>query len=289
MTMPPNAPGQPPQWSPPPSYPGAPYSPVPQARNGLGIAAMVTGIVGAVFGIIPFLFWLAGILGILALIFGLIGHGRARKGEATNKGMALTGIILGGLSIVLAIVWLVVVVLAVKDVADDIKKEVDKQEVTSSAAEETAPSDGSNPFDDSGDSGSDSVEPLKFGETHAYEDGVKVTIAKPASYKPDEFAIGHKDGNVAVQLKITIVNGSDRTIDIGTALPTAKDANGAESEGIFDGKQATRPFSGKLLPGKQAVSQFAFSVPADAAKELQVEFGPEVLEYEDAIWTGPAK
>lgn len=88
-----------------PGYPGyggqQPWGPAP--ANGLGIAAMVLGII-AVAG---FCMWGLGVvLGILALVFGILGRGRAQRGEATNGGMALAGIILGSISIVISAVFL---------------------------------------------------------------------------------------------------------------------------------------------------------------------------------------
>ena len=64
--------------------PSAPTSMVP--RNGMGTAALVLGILSFLCG------W---ILGLLAIIFGAIGIARANRGEATNKGMAVAGLILG--------------------------------------------------------------------------------------------------------------------------------------------------------------------------------------------------
>ncbi len=44
-----------------------------------------------------------GILfGLLAIILGVIGRGRAKRGEATNGGMALAGVILGVVGVLLA-------------------------------------------------------------------------------------------------------------------------------------------------------------------------------------------
>ncbi len=60
--------------------------------NAQGTAALVLGIVGLVlffsivFGIV---------LGALAIIFGALGRGKARRGEANNGGAALAGIIIG--------------------------------------------------------------------------------------------------------------------------------------------------------------------------------------------------
>lgn len=66
-------------------------------RNGLGIAALVLGIIGAL------LFWtvIGGlVLGLLALIFGIIGYRRTRRGEATNGAMSIIGAILGTLAFI---------------------------------------------------------------------------------------------------------------------------------------------------------------------------------------------
>jgi len=43
------------------------------------------------------------VFGIVAIVLGLIGRGRAKRGEATNGGMALTGVILGALGLLIAI------------------------------------------------------------------------------------------------------------------------------------------------------------------------------------------
>ncbi|MZD07104.1 DUF4190 domain-containing protein [Streptomyces sp. SID5785] len=93
------------------AYPAAPYGwqggmPV-QPSNGLGIAGMVTGIVSAVL----FLFWpVAIIAGILGIVFGAIGRGKASRGEATNGGQALTGIICGAFGLVMGVAFLVFVI-----------------------------------------------------------------------------------------------------------------------------------------------------------------------------------
>jgi hypothetical protein len=87
-----------------PAYPAA----VQQApRNGLGIAALILGIIGVVIGIIPFFFWLAGILGVIGLILGFVGRGRAKRGEATNGTMALWGIITSAVAVVVSIAILI--------------------------------------------------------------------------------------------------------------------------------------------------------------------------------------
>ncbi|MFJ3584108.1 DUF4190 domain-containing protein [Streptomyces sp. NPDC090127] len=255
-----------------------------QPRNGLGVTALVLGLVGLLFGVFPFTFWLGAILGVLALIFGIIGHGRARKGEATNKGMALAGLVLGSVALVVSIVWLIALAFAVDEFAKGIDEEIAKQEKASSAP--SAP----------GATSEAAPEPtetvpaaLKFGQTFTYEDGIKVTVSKPRVYRPDQFAAGHTKGNSAFQVTVTIVNGSKETLDVSGALVDASDAEGAQAEAIFDGSNATEMFRGNVLPGKQAKGSFAFSIPAAADGEMQVELSPTILDHEEAIWIGPTK
>ncbi|NEB80736.1 DUF4190 domain-containing protein [Streptomyces sp. SID14478] len=99
-----------------PAQQSAPYAAAPygwaggmptQPSNGLGIAGMVCGIVAAVL----FLLWpIAIISGALGIIFGAIGRGKAKRGEATNPGQALTGIICGAAGIVLGVGFIVLII-----------------------------------------------------------------------------------------------------------------------------------------------------------------------------------
>lgn len=112
-----------------PPQPQQPYAPAQEpglrpVRNGLGTAALVLGIIGAVSGLIPFMFWLAGILGVIALILGLAGRGRAKRGEASNKGVTTFGAVLGLVALILSVVGAVLTFKAVDDVVNDINKSV---------------------------------------------------------------------------------------------------------------------------------------------------------------------
>ncbi|WP_307798861.1 DUF4190 domain-containing protein [Streptomyces beijiangensis] len=132
MPPPPTGPYGPGQGAPPgygyPSYPSAPQAPggypgypgyggqggwntMQQApTNGFGIAGMVLGILSVVI----FCAWGIGIvLGVLALIFGILGRKRANRGEASNGGMALAGIILGSIGIVVSSAFLGFIIWAV--------------------------------------------------------------------------------------------------------------------------------------------------------------------------------
>ena len=110
----PATPPQPPSYGAPPpqsygqypgSYPPPPqgspyggYAPPPSApQNGLGIASLVTAIIAlltVVGGVV---------LGVVAVILGFMGWGKAKRGLATNGGVAVAGIVLGFLSIIEAV------------------------------------------------------------------------------------------------------------------------------------------------------------------------------------------
>lgn len=79
----------------------------PMPSNGMGTTALVLGIISAaVFCLWP----VAILLGVLALIFGLIGRGKVRRGEANNGGQALAGVICGAAGIVLGFAMLAFVI-----------------------------------------------------------------------------------------------------------------------------------------------------------------------------------
>lgn len=75
-------------------------APARTGRNGLGVAALVVGILSIV---LCFAWYVAVVLGILGVVFGVIGRGRANRGEATNRGMATAGLVTGIIGIVASI------------------------------------------------------------------------------------------------------------------------------------------------------------------------------------------
>ncbi len=88
-----------------PSF-GRPYGAgYPTPRNGLGTAALVLGIIAVV---LSWTIWFGVVLGVLAVCFGGAGLGRARRGEATNRGSALAGLILGIVAISLLALLVIV-------------------------------------------------------------------------------------------------------------------------------------------------------------------------------------
>ncbi|MFF0018195.1 DUF4190 domain-containing protein [Streptomyces sp. NPDC005374] len=102
----------------PQGYGGWPTPPVPP-QNGMGVAAMVLGILSCalfcMYGVLSL------ILGVLAIIFGVKGRKRAERGEATNHGQAQAGFIMGIIGTILgvAIIALMAVVITTAINSDD--------------------------------------------------------------------------------------------------------------------------------------------------------------------------
>lgn len=250
-----------------------PHAPVPAAmRNGLGTAALVLGIIGTVSGFIPLFFWLAGILGLIALVLGLVGKGRVKRGEADNKGVALTGVILGLAALILSVVGAVITFSAVSDAVDEIDK----------AIKDSAPKDPSAKAPaGKGDAGAKD-EALAADDTVIYDDDVKVTVSAAKKFSPSEYAAGHTEGNKAWQVTVTIENGGKKKFDTTlVTLDARAGKDGTTAEQIFDDKVGSG-FSGTVLPGKKATATFAFDAPA-AAKDLTVEVSPG-LDYNASQW-----
>ncbi|MFF0288327.1 DUF4190 domain-containing protein [Streptomyces sp. NPDC005262] len=273
---------QPPQ-SPQPQQPYAPAQTpgLRPARNGLGISALILGIIGAVSGLIPFLFWLAGILGVIALILGLVGRGRVKRGEATNKGATTFGAVLGLIALILSVVGAVITFKAVGDAVDDLDRAVSDTTATAGAKAGDAGS-GKNKGKDSGSEKPDAGKALDAGDSAVYDDDLTVTVGDATSYTPDSFAAGHTKGNKAYRIAVVIENAGKEKFDSALVNVEARAGkDGVNAEQIFDGKVG-EGFSGTVLPGKKVTVQFAFDAPADA-KDLTVEVNPG-FTYDATQW-----
>lgn len=135
--------GQPPAYGQAPAYGQTPayggygqeatgYGAAPQntSRNSLGVWSLVLGILSVllccfVVGVIP---------GVIGLWLGIKGRGAAARGEATNGGLSLAGIIVSILGIVLGLYILVSVVMGISQYGgwdgfmDYVQSEVERQQ-----------------------------------------------------------------------------------------------------------------------------------------------------------------
>ncbi|HEY9438137.1 MAG TPA: DUF4190 domain-containing protein [Streptomyces sp.] len=271
-----------------PPQPQQPYAPgMPPGshpmRNGLGTAALVLGIIGSVSGLIPFLFWLAGILGLIALILGMSGRGRSKRGEASNKGVATFGAVLGLVSLILSVVGAVLTYKAVDSVVNDINKEVSNSSASAKpGTADDAKDDAAKGDDSAKDKDKPAGDTLEGRDAAVYDDGLEVTVSDAARYTPSAYAAGHTKGNNTYKVSVIIENKTKKKFDATLVSVDARAGkDGVNAEQIFDDKVG-EGFSGTVLPGKKATVQFAFDTPADA-KNLTVEVSPG-FDWDASQW-----
>lgn len=92
------------QPQPQPGAYGEPYSTRP--KNGLAVVALVFGIVALLVCWIPVV---GLVLAVVGLILGIVGLRRARKGLATNRGVALGAVVVGVVATVASLVATVLI------------------------------------------------------------------------------------------------------------------------------------------------------------------------------------
>jgi membrane-bound ClpP family serine protease len=102
----PTDPPYPTQPGPPPDrYPGGGYPAAARPRrNGLGTTALVLGVVALVLVVLLLFAPLGAFLGLLAVIFAILGLVRVNRGEADNRGQAVTGLITGAFALLVGAV-----------------------------------------------------------------------------------------------------------------------------------------------------------------------------------------
>jgi hypothetical protein len=91
----------------------APYAPIQQPSNGIGVAGGVVGIVAAALFWIPYL---GLILGIIAVSLGGVGLRHANRMGGTSKGMSVTGIVCGTVAVVINVLFLIAIYSAVHSI-----------------------------------------------------------------------------------------------------------------------------------------------------------------------------
>jgi Domain of unknown function (DUF4190) len=108
----------------PPSAPHQPQVVVIEKRgNGLAVAGFVCGLLSALFGLIPILFFFSFPLSILGIVFSAIGWRRARRDPSRGgKGLSIAGLVLGIIGFVLAIVSVAIIEDAAEDLEEDLEE-----------------------------------------------------------------------------------------------------------------------------------------------------------------------
>ncbi|MDX2708065.1 hypothetical protein PV350_35260 [Streptomyces sp. PA03-6a] len=229
----------------------------PVARNGAGLTAMIMGIVGAVLAISCFGAFLGLPLGIAAVVCGIVGLRIARRGEATNRPQALTGLILGIVSIGLSVAMIALVFSGIDD----------------------------GWFDGSGDDlitsrNGDWAAPLDVDGTALYDDGVHVTLSDV--HRDIVLPESQLDGGTAVTFSVELENTGDTTADLGESEVSAY-ADDFEDESLTD-LTAGVGLPDELSPGERATREITVLVPKDDEDgTFQVEVAPG-FDYDYTYW-----
>ncbi|MFI5533809.1 DUF4190 domain-containing protein [Kitasatospora sp. NPDC051853] len=287
-----------------PPHPGAgpywpyPYPMPPAPRNGLGISAMVLGIVGTVMALTYVLFWAAWLPALVGLVLGVVAMGQVRKGVATNRGTALAGVVLGVSGLLLSVAgggffaWQVHEVKqeqkAVANAArerfeaeekqrqaelDKRQAEIEEQRRRTEAEQERKAAE-------------ERSRHLSFGQSYTTPDGLRFTVEKPGPFSPDEFAHGIAKGDKVVEVVITVTNttGEQRTMQFSYLKLT--DGVGGRAETVVDGSGRHKPLGRSVPAGQTMTGREAFAVPPGAADKVEVSFDYDLTSRRTIYWTG---
>ncbi len=160
-------------------------------RDGFAVTALVLGIIALIVGLVPYL-GLATLLllGPLAVIFGIVAMLRTKDDVRPGRGMARTGLILGIVGIVAAIIWVLVVGWAIDRFYTSMYGGGERLTAGGATAQTAVP----------------------FGTPSQYPNGMVVSAAPPvpATIPSDLADIG--GFTVGVQSTITFANTSDEPI-----------------------------------------------------------------------------
>lgn len=194
------------QWAQP-----SPQQVIRPARNGFGITALCLGLVGLVFSLMPITGFLAAILGGLALLFGLLGWSRARRGEATNRKMAISGSVLGAFVAIVGIIGVVIFFQATSKFMNDMDQITSS--VPSSSSGQTSPYVGTS-------TASEAAKPTSY------------TYEVTGNYRATQLHFTDSNGDMAD------VNNTGRIDTAGSKLPWSKTVS-PEPNGNFQSLSAS--------------------------------------------------
>lgn len=120
-----------------------------------------------------------------------------------------------------------------------------------------------------------------FGQAFSWEDGLSLSVGKPSTYKPSEWAIGTDKFKHYVVFDVRVVNKTGKPWDPSLITESIQSSN-QEGEQIYDtGTLGDEP-STTLLNGREVKFRIAFAVPDP--KDLVLEISPD-FDHDPAIFT----
>lgn len=248
-----------------PAAPAPPPAPAPP-RNGLGVAALVLGIIGAIFALIPVVGAFFAIpLAILAVTFGAVGYVRVRKGKATNKGVTISGLVLGVAAFVFAIVMAVMAAVAVD------------QALSGSSGAAPQPAAGAPAAAD------DKAKTVGIGDKVSSGDlELTVTQVRTTNEVSDDsgFITETARGKYVI-VHITVANTGDDSLDFWAGSVPLIDSNGNKHDSTADVAlvMGESDLMEPVNPGSTAKGFIAYDVPESAnVKQSHIEVSGGFLD-----------
>ncbi len=230
----------------------------PQGATGIGIAALIVGIVGFLSGLLPI--W-GLIVGAVAVVLSIL----ALKKSAGNKGFGITGLILGGIAVITNLIVTVFWILAFSFAAVGTGAALDASKTiteTLSAQDKAAQSQ------------IDAKKDFAVGEKARFgEFEVKVNSVNKNYVSSDKYSQADS-GKKYILVNITVTNPSDEGVSVSSydfKLNADGVANSTSYVSIDDEFQG-----GTLEKGASTSGNLIFAVKDDA-KELKLQFETQVF------------
>lgn len=205
-------------------------------------------------------------------IFGFVGLSAVKKNLASNKGLNITGIILGFLSVVIAIIAIVATVMF----GAFIFKAADEA-ASSSAPADPSQGAGQDPSQGSGGSDGGDAPPAQAGEVEIGTDVTAAINVRPGTASSTASGAESSNGEIAI-VTMTVKNNSSSELDLGLTNLSANNGGSTEYDDVFDGQnyKGSLVFQDPVPAGGEKTYQFAFGVPSAEVDGMHLKL--ELLE-----------
>ncbi|RRO16995.1 DUF4190 domain-containing protein [Saccharopolyspora rhizosphaerae] len=244
---------------PPPASGDSSYSVTPM--NGIGVAALVLGIVGFLMSLLPLIGVVAWPMVVLGLIFGVVGIMRARRKIATNLGMAVAGTVLSALGLVVCIVYAA---------------------SFSYYVATTPPPSGSMPGATQDDS--ETAVQVGFDQPYTFSGGETITISRPVEHPADNPYADAPTGERLVQTTVTVHNGTGRPFNAASVGLTAQHRGQVASQSYLNSDAIPDV---EIPPGGNVSFHTVWEISSEPG-ELRISAKPTIFAHTTAYWVGQA-
>jgi hypothetical protein len=129
----------------------------------------------------------------------------------------------------------------------------------------------------------------KFGDTWTYKDGIKLSIVSVKRSTLSPTGCCGKKGSPMAIFQFKLNNGTSKIFDATLfTVNVTYGASGKTAEQVFDsGRHVGDGFAQKLLPGRVAVADYAFSIPTSGMSDVVVQVDPDFNHdsafFQDAV------